>query len=156
MLAANAGSAALTAREAAALRLAGALRRSLVCVAAFTSEQYLPNRQQSKGSSLTSSGSTDDDEGEEVDPSPTAAAEAAGGAEAAAAAAPGAGGWQPQRARARRRPPQRVLVGFARTVGDNAVVATVHDVAVLPELRGRGLGRQLLHRITLQVRCREW
>ena len=44
-----------------------------------------------------------------------------------------------------------MLVGYARAVGDDALVATIHDVAVLPELRGRGLGRQLLDRLTKQV-----
>lgn len=43
------------------------------------------------------------------------------------------------------------LVGYARAAGDGALVATVHDVAVLPELRGRGLGRALLRRLLAQV-----
>ncbi|GAB4816850.1 hypothetical protein N2152v2_003896 [Parachlorella kessleri] len=57
----------------------------------------------------------------------------------------GKGQW-----RLRRRPP-RVLVGFARAVSDAAFVATVHDLAVLPELQGLGLGSQLLQRLTGQL-----
>ena len=53
--------------------------------------------------------------------------------------------WRSQR-RAR-----RALVGFARAVSDAAFVATVHDVAVMPELQDLGLGRQLLQRLTGQV-----
>lgn len=45
----------------------------------------------------------------------------------------------------------RVLVGFARAVGDAALVATVHDVAVTPELRGRGIGVALVEKLTDQV-----
>lgn len=43
------------------------------------------------------------------------------------------------------------LVGYARAAGDGALVATLHDVAVLPELRRRGLGRALLRRLLAQV-----
>ncbi|PRW59231.1 acetyltransferase NSI [Chlorella sorokiniana] len=46
---------------------------------------------------------------------------------------------------------RRVLVGFARAVGDAALVATLHDVAVLPELQGLGLGRSLLVRLLRQL-----
>ena len=45
------------------------------------------------------------------------------------------------------------LVGYARANGDGALVATVHDVAVIPALRGRGLGRALLRRLMKQVLC---
>ena len=48
--------------------------------------------------------------------------------------------------------PRLVLVGFARAAGDATLVATLHDVAVLPELQGRGLGAQLLSRLTRKVR----
>ena len=48
----------------------------------------------------------------------------------------------------------RALVGFARAVGDAALVATLHDVVVLPELRGRGVGAELVARLTRQVRRR--
>ena len=56
-------------------------------------------------------------------------------------------GWPPAPAPPRR----RVLVGFARAVGDGSLIATVHDVAVAPELQGRGLGAQLLERLTSQL-----
>ena len=46
----------------------------------------------------------------------------------------------------------RVLIGFARAVGDASLVATIHDVAVIPELRGRGLGVNLVQKVTQQVR----
>jgi GNAT superfamily N-acetyltransferase len=46
----------------------------------------------------------------------------------------------------------KVLVGFARAVGDAALVATVHDIAVLPEMRGKGLGKILVEKLTDQVR----
>lgn len=45
-----------------------------------------------------------------------------------------------------------MLVGFARAIGDAALVSTIHDVAVLPELQGRGIGAALVERLTLQVR----
>lgn len=43
------------------------------------------------------------------------------------------------------------LVGFARAIGDTALVATVHDVVVHPELRSLGLGRMLVRRLVGQV-----
>lgn len=43
------------------------------------------------------------------------------------------------------------LVGLARASGDGALVATLHDILVLPELRGKGLGTQLLRRLLAQV-----
>jgi Acetyltransferase (GNAT) family len=49
-------------------------------------------------------------------------------------------------------PGPKVLVGFARAVGDAALVATVHDIAVLPEMRGKGLGKILVEKLTDQVR----
>ena len=55
------------------------------------------------------------------------------------------GWWRPQQQQ------QRVLVGFARAVTDASMVGIVHDVCVMPELRGRGLGKQLLDRLTKQV-----
>ena len=49
------------------------------------------------------------------------------------------------------------LVGYARASGDGALVATLHDVAVAPALRGRGLGRALMRRLMKQVlRTRDW
>jgi len=45
----------------------------------------------------------------------------------------------------------KVLVGFCRAVGDAALVATVHDIAVLPEMRGKGLGKILVEKLTDQV-----
>lgn len=41
----------------------------------------------------------------------------------------------------------RVLVGFGRAIGDRSLVATIHDIHVLPEFRGRGLGRQIVKRL---------
>jgi ribosomal protein S18 acetylase RimI-like enzyme len=49
----------------------------------------------------------------------------------------------------------KVLVGFARAVGDAALVATLHDVAVAPELRGRGLGAALVDRLTRHLYYRD-
>jgi GNAT superfamily N-acetyltransferase len=36
-------------------------------------------------------------------------------------------------------------VGFSRTVSDGVAIAYLADVYVLPELRGRGLGEELVH-----------
>lgn len=52
----------------------------------------------------------------------------------------------------RQRKKRKVLVGFARATGDGALTATIHDVVVLPELQGLGLGRKLLAKATTQVR----
>jgi hypothetical protein len=49
-------------------------------------------------------------------------------------------------------PGPKVLVGFVRAVGDAALVATVHDIAVLPEMRGKGLGKILVEKLTDEVR----
>ena len=54
--------------------------------------------------------------------------------------------------RRKRRDPLR-LVGYARASGDGALVGTIHDVAVAPPLRGRGLGRALMRRLMQQVCC---
>lgn len=51
----------------------------------------------------------------------------------------------------RQKKKRKVLAGFARAIGDGALVATVHDIVVLPELHGLGLGRKLLAKITSQV-----
>ena len=51
----------------------------------------------------------------------------------------------------RQKKKRKVLAGFARAIGDGALVATVHDIIVLPELQGLGLGRKLLAKITSQV-----
>jgi len=51
--------------------------------------------------------------------------------------------WGPRR-RAR-------LVGFARAAGDYSLVATVHDVAIHPDLRGLGVGARLMKKIVTQV-----
>lgn len=51
----------------------------------------------------------------------------------------------------RQKKKRKVLAGFARAIGDGALVATVHDVVVLPELQGLGLGRKLLAKLTTQV-----
>lgn len=107
-------------------RLGGAMRRSLVCVAAFAEEQHLPQHQHLAARGLASA------------PEPSQQQQARQRERLA-------GGWsRPRRTR-------RVLVGFARAVGDATLVATVHDVAVLPELQGLGLGRQLLDRLTRQL-----
>lgn len=108
-------------------RLRGALRRSLVCVAAFADEQHLPAHQHLAARGLLP---------------PHEAAALQERAERQQQQRQRWRGWGAARPRAR-----RVLVGFARAVGDAALVATVHDVAVLPELRGHGLGRQLLARV---------
>lgn len=41
--------------------------------------------------------------------------------------------------------------GYARAIGDGALVATVHDVIVHPELQRQGLGRALIQRLLTQV-----
>ncbi len=51
----------------------------------------------------------------------------------------------------RQRKKRKVLAGFARATGDGALTATIHDLAVLPELQGLGLGRKLLAKATTQV-----
>ena len=53
----------------------------------------------------------------------------------------------------RQRKKHKVLVGFARATGDSALTATIHDLVVLPELQGLGLGRKLLAKATNQVSC---
>jgi ribosomal protein S18 acetylase RimI-like enzyme len=45
----------------------------------------------------------------------------------------------------------RTLVGFARAIGDAALVATIHDVVVLPEVRGLGIGKAVLGRLTRRL-----
>ena len=45
----------------------------------------------------------------------------------------------------------QILVGFARAVSDAALVATIHDVMVLSEVRGRKIGRTLIDKLTDQV-----
>lgn len=51
----------------------------------------------------------------------------------------------------RQRKKKRVLAGFARATGDRALTASIHDLVVLPELQGLGLGRKLLAKATNQV-----
>lgn len=51
----------------------------------------------------------------------------------------------------RQRKKRKVLAGFARATGDRALTASIHDVVVLPELQGLGLGRKLLAKATNQV-----
>lgn len=45
----------------------------------------------------------------------------------------------------------KVLVGFVRAVGDAALVATIHDATVAPEVRGRGLGAALVGLLTRKL-----
>lgn len=80
-------------------RLGGAMRRSLVCVAAFAEEQHLPQHQHLAARGLASA------------PEPSQQQQARQRERLA-------GGWsRPRRTR-------RVLVGFARAVGDATLVAT--------------------------------
>lgn len=58
--------------------------------------------------------------------------------------------WSWVKAR-RQRKKKKVLAGFARATGDCALTASIHDLAVLPELQGLGLGRKLLAKATNQV-----
>jgi hypothetical protein len=51
----------------------------------------------------------------------------------------------------RQRKKRKVLAGFARATGDGALTATIHDLVVLPELQGLGLGRKLLAKATIQA-----
>jgi GNAT superfamily N-acetyltransferase len=53
----------------------------------------------------------------------------------------------------RQRKKRKVLAGFARATGDGALTATIHDLVVLPELQGLGLGRKLLAKATIQASC---
>ena len=106
-------------------RLRGALGRSLVCVAAYTSEQHLPPHQHLSSHGLLPLPPLEEEQPQQQQPWPAL----------------------PPFARQQR----RVLVGFARAVGDASLVATVHDVAVLPELQRLGLGRQLLARLVKQA-----
>lgn len=48
----------------------------------------------------------------------------------------------------------KVLVGFARAVGDASLVATIHDVMVLPCLRDLGIGTALVDLLTRKVQTR--
>jgi len=41
-----------------------------------------------------------------------------------------------------------ILVGFARAISDGATNAYISTVAVLPEYQGRGIGRELVRRLT--------
>ncbi|KAL4425705.1 hypothetical protein ABPG75_009721 [Micractinium tetrahymenae] len=112
------------------VRLRGAMQRSLVCVAAFTEEKHLPQHQHVAARRLTAGQVPGQQQQQQEQQQQRDRS---------------AGGWsRPRRTR-------RVLVGFARAVGDAALVATVHDMAVLPELQGLGLGRQLLERLTRQL-----
>lgn len=115
-------------------RLRSALHYSLFCVAAYTDEAHLPPHQHLGARRLLPP------EAQAEYDAAQAAAAAGQAAPAAAAAKRGRWGWPP------RRRGRRVLVGFARAVSDAALVATLHDVAVLPELQGLGLGRALLTR----------
>lgn len=114
-------------------RLQSALRHSLFCVAAYTDESHLPPHQHLGARRLLHPEA-------QAEYDAVQAAAAAGRLPPAAAGKRGRWGWVP------RRSGRRVLVGFARAVGDSSLVATLHDVAVLPELQGLGLGRSLLVR----------
>ena len=46
--------------------------------------------------------------------------------------------------------PER-LVGFARASTDFRIVATIDDVAVAPELQGRGVGRRMVERLLREL-----
>ncbi|KAL4445893.1 hypothetical protein ABPG77_009092 [Micractinium sp. CCAP 211/92] len=118
-------------RRVDAARLRGAMHRSLVCVAAFAEEQHLPQHQHLAARGLAAP--------------PAASQQQQAQQQEQQQRERLSGSWP------RLRRPRRVLVGFARAVGDAALVATVHDVAVLPELQGLGLGRQLLERLTRQL-----
>lgn len=45
----------------------------------------------------------------------------------------------------------KILVGFVRAVSDASLVATLHDLAVIPDLQGLGLGRKLLEQVTKEL-----
>lgn len=114
-------------------RLQSALRHSLFCVAAYTDESHLPPHQHLGARRLLPPEA-------QAEYDALQAVAVAGKPPPAAAAKRGRWGWAPPRSG------RRVLVGFARAVGDAALVSTVHDVAVLPELQRLGLGRSLLVR----------
>ncbi|GMH33626.1 hypothetical protein BSKO_01460 [Bryopsis sp. KO-2023] len=57
-----------------------------------------------------------------------------------------AGLWSPWNKESKRK-----LVGFGRSAGDAAVIATIHDVAVHPDFRGMGLGKKIVERLTRQL-----
>lgn len=126
-------------------RLHTALRNSLALVAAYVAEDRLPpelleaRRQQQErrqaNVEVATSVQTQQQQQQQCEAS--------------------AGWWAPWApAGARRRLSRKVLVGFARAVGDAALVATLHDVAVAPELRRRGLGAMLLQRLTAALERR--
>ena len=58
-------------------------------------------------------------------------------------------------AKRRQRKKKKVLCGFARASGDHALTAPIHDLLVLPELQGLGLGRKLLAKAANQVTKRD-
>ncbi|OVA02206.1 GNAT domain [Macleaya cordata] len=47
------------------------------------------------------------------------------------------------------------LVGFGRAVSDNGLTASIHDVVVLPSLRGLGIGRMIVKRILRVLTSRD-
>ena len=117
--------------------LHGALARSLVCVAAFAEEQSLPPEALASLAQLQQPQQTLQQQVQQEQQQ-----------QGSSSSSSSSSSW---RVSTRRSRPRRVLVGFARAVGDAALVATVHDVAVLPALQGLGLGQQLVERLTRQV-----
>ncbi|CAI9091929.1 OLC1v1027050C1 [Oldenlandia corymbosa var. corymbosa] len=47
------------------------------------------------------------------------------------------------------------LVGFGRAVSDLGLTASIHDVMVIPALRGRGIGRRIVQKIIRLLASRE-
>jgi len=43
------------------------------------------------------------------------------------------------------------LVGYGRVVSDGGIHAWIHDVIVLPEMRGRGIGRTIMRKLMEKV-----
>ncbi|PSC75498.1 acetyltransferase NSI [Micractinium conductrix] len=117
--------------------LHGALARSLVCVAAFAEEQSLPPEALASLAQLQQPQQTLQQQVQQEQQQ-----------QGSSSSSSSSSSW---RVSTRRSRPRRVLVGFARAVGDAALVATVHDVAVLPALQGLGLGQQLVERLTRQL-----
>ncbi len=43
------------------------------------------------------------------------------------------------------------LIGFGRAISDGVYQAAIYDLAVLPELQGKGVGRQILENLLSRV-----
>ncbi|MEW5318171.1 MAG: hypothetical protein WDW38_009415 [Sanguina aurantia] len=59
--------------------------------------------------------------------------------------------WGSQNTDDKRPRKKRRLIGFARAIGDVALVATIYDLAVHPDLQGFGIGHRLVRSLVQQL-----